>query len=209
MTHFSPTDHWQSVYASKAPEAVSWFRPHLELSLQLLERAGLNVTSRVIDIGAGAATLIDDLLARGVGNLIALDLCESALRIARERLGERARQVTWVVGDVTSIDLPSGSIDLWHDRAALHFLTDDRAVQAYVRAASGALAPGGHAVIACFAPDGPSRCSGLPVVRRDVTELAHLFIEHFDLVEGRRESHATPSGQRQSFAYALLRRRIG
>lgn len=205
MTAHDPAAHWQTVYDSKAPEAVSWFRPHLNVSLELLKRAGLHAAARVIDIGAGASTLVDDLLALGVRNVIAVDISEAALRISRQRLGPLGARITWKVSNVTSLDLPPDSIDIWHDRAALHFLTDDRDVQAYVRIARRAIAPGGYAIVAGFAANGPTRCSGLPVARRDVNELAQLFSDGFVLVEGRNETHFTPAGQAQSFAYALLK----
>ena len=200
--------HWDSVYTSKQPERVSWFQPHLSLSLQLLERAGLSHSTRIIDIGAGTSTLIDDLLARDVQAVTALDICAAALQVTRDRLGERAGRVRWIVSDVTELDLPPSSIDIWHDRATLHFLTDPRDVDAYVQVASRVIAPGGHAVIGGFASDGPEQCSLLPVVRRDPEQIAALFAKEFALVEARRETHTTPGGSLQRFAYALLRKRV-
>ncbi|HEV8332832.1 MAG TPA: class I SAM-dependent methyltransferase [Steroidobacteraceae bacterium] len=199
--------HWNSVYATKQPEGLSWFQPHLDLSLQLLERAGLRHSTRIIDIGAGASTLVDDLLARDVQAVTALDISAAALRITRDRLRERADRVRWIVSDVTELNLPPSSIDIWHDRATLHFLTDPRDAHAYVQVASRVVTPGGHAVIAGFASDGPEQCSLLPVVRRDPEQVAELFAKEFVLVEARRESHTTPGGSLQRFAYALLRKR--
>jgi len=198
--------HWDSVYTSKQPEGVSWFQPHLDLSLQLLERAGLSRSTRVIDIGAGASTLVDDLLARDVQAVTALDISAAALQVARDRLRERADAVRWIVSDVTKLSLPPSSIDIWHDRATLHFLTDPKDAHAYVQIASQVITPGGHAVIGGFASDGPQQCSLLPVVRRDPEQIAELFANEFVLVEARRESHTTPGGSVQRFAYALLRR---
>jgi ubiquinone/menaquinone biosynthesis C-methylase UbiE len=199
--------HWESVYRSKDAQAVSWFRPRLDVSLRLLERAGLDTQSRVIDIGGGASTLVDDLIARDVAHITVLDLSAEALRVAQERLGERAGKVVWRVGDITRIEIPAASFDLWHDRAVLHFLTQKTAVDAYVQQAARAVHPGGHAVIAGFAKDGPEQCSGLPVARRDAADIAALFGADFELIDEARETHATPSGTVQSFAYALLRRR--
>jgi ubiquinone/menaquinone biosynthesis C-methylase UbiE len=199
--------HWDSVYTTKQPQRMSWFQPHLGLSLELLERAGLSRSTRIIDIGAGTSTLVDDLLARDAQVLMALDISAAALQVTRDRLRERADRVRWIVGDVTQLDLPSSSIDIWHDRATLHFLTDPRDAHEYVQVASRVIAPGGHAVIGGFSSDGPVECSHLPVVRRDPQQIAELFAQEFALVEARRESHMTPGGSLQRFAYALLRKR--
>jgi len=202
----SRVTHWDGVYTTKQPQRLSWFQPHLDLSLELLERAGLNRSTRIIDIGAGASTLVDDLLARDVQNLIALDISAAALQVARDRLGERADRVRWIVSDVTQLDLPPSSIDIWHDRATLHFLVDERDAHKYVEVASRVVTPGGHAVIGGFASDGPAECSHLPVARRGPEQIAELFAKEFVLVEARRESHTTPGGSLQRFAYALLRK---
>lgn len=199
--------HWDSVYTSKQPEAVSWFQPHLDLSLQLIEQAGLSRNTRIVDIGAGASTLVDDLLARGVQALTAVDISAAALQVTRNRLRERADRVRWIVSDVTQLDLPPSSIDIWHDRATLHFLTDSKDARAYVHVASRVVTAGGYAVIGGFASDGPEQCSLLPVMRRDPEQIADLFTKEFVLVEARRESHTTPGGSMQRFAYALLRKR--
>jgi hypothetical protein len=205
MTH-DRTSHWQSVYRTKQPTEVSWFKPHLETSMDLMKRAGLNERSRVLDVGAGASTLVDDLLQIGVRSITALDLSEASLSVARERLAEKASHVQWLVGDVTDVPLPEGGFHLWHDRAALHFLVEPAAAASYVRQAKHAIVDGGYAVIGCFAADGPEKCSGLPVARRDPQDIAALFGPSFALVDSRRETHATPSGGAQLFAYALLRK---
>lgn len=198
--------HWQAVYQAKQPGEVSWFRPHLETSMELLKKAGLNQDSRVIDVGAGASTLVDYLLEMGVASITAVDLSEASLAVARARLGATASQVQWIVGDVTQLQLPSRSIDLWHDRAVLHFLVDESDTHAYVRLARQAIAERGFAVIGGFAADGPEKCSGLLVARRDPEDIAGLFSPFFTLVEGRREMHMTPGGSPQRFAYALLQK---
>ena len=198
-------EHWEKVYREKAPDAVSWHRAHLDVSLELLQHAGLAPESRVIDVGGGASTLVDDLLVRGVGDITVLDLAQSALDAARHRLDSPA--ITWLCADVTNAELPAEHYSHWHDRAVLHFLTEPGQVAAYARQAARALAPGGHAVIGGFAPDGPERCSGLPVARRTAAQVAAAMGPAFSLVLARREQHHTPWQSTQSFEYALLRRR--
>ena len=199
--------HWQNVYRTKRADSVSWYRPHLEMSLDLLTGAGMSANSRVIDIGGGASTLVDDLLDRGVRHVSVLDVSAEALASAQERLAERADFVTWYAGDLLDVALPPSEFDFWHDRAVLHFLTREADVSRYAQIAATAVAIGGHAVIAGFAPDGPERCSGLPVVRRSPEDIAAIFSPAFALVQTRAERHRTPAGAEQSFAYALMRRR--
>lgn len=196
--------HWQAVYESKKPDAVSWFAPHLANSLDLLRKAGLTVDSRVIDVGAGASTLVDDLLDLGVKSVTALDISEAALNVARERLGSRAARVQWLAVDILEAELSPGGYDLWHDRAALHFLTDPADAARYADIAYRALAAGGHAVIAGFGKGGPTQCSQLNVTQREPEDIASLFGPRFSLVEARHEVHQTPWGAPQAFAFALL-----
>ena len=198
--------HWQNIYRTKSVDSVSWHRPHLDVSLELLAAAGMSATSRVIDVGGGASTLVDDLLDRGLRNVSVLDLSEQALAVAQRRLGARAKLVKWYAGDVLDIALPSGGFDLWHDRAVLHFLTDVTDAKRYAQSAASALPIGGHAVIAGFAPEGPERCSGLPVARRSAEDIAAMFAPAFTLVHECTERHRTPAGSEQLFAYALLQR---
>lgn len=201
-----PRAHWEAVYTHKPAESVSWFRPHLETSLELLGRAGLGPGSRVIDVGGGASTLVDDLLARGVAEVTVLDLSAQALDVARRRLGDRARSVRWVASDLLVADLPLAGYDLWHDRAVLHFLVDSADAARYAAVAARAIRPSGSAVIGGFAPDGPEKCSGLPVARRSAEDIAALLGPAFQLVEQHVEQHVTPAGNRQSFVWVRLLR---
>jgi SAM-dependent methyltransferase len=198
--------HWSRVYATKAPDSASWYRSHLEVALELLERGGLSPDSRIIDVGGGASTLVDDLLARGLQHITVLDIAAEALAATRARLGPQASDVQWITGDLLETPLPQAAFDLWHDRAVLHFLVDPAVAARYARIATDAVCRGGHAVISGFAPDGPERCSGLPVARRSAADVAQLMGPDWTLVEQRSELHVTPAGNPQSFAYALLRR---
>lgn len=204
-----PTDrqmHWRQVYRTKSTDAVSWYRPHLDVSLELLDLAGLSAGSRLIDVGGGASTLVDDLLARGLRDITVLDVSGQALALARQRLGDRQAGVTWIAADVLTVALPGQAYDLWHDRAVLHFLTDPADATRYAAQAARAVRAGGHAVVAGFAPDGPERCSGLPVARRSAEDIAAILAPSFRLLAQRAETHVTPGGSEQKFAYALLRR---
>lgn len=195
--------HWDKVYTTKATEAVSWYQPHAVLSLALIERvAGLFAPPvRLIDVGGGASTLVDDLLQRNIANVSVLDISGAALDVARGRLGARAADVQWIEGDITSVALPAGGYDIWHDRAVFHFLTDLAARAAYVAQVRRAVRPGGHVIVAAFAPDGPLQCSGLPVVRYAPNALHAEFGGAFELLEHLSEDHHTPSGAVQHFVY--------
>jgi 2-polyprenyl-3-methyl-5-hydroxy-6-metoxy-1,4-benzoquinol methylase len=199
--------HWQRVYQTRLPDEVSWYRPRLDASLELLELTGLSAESRLIDVGGGASTLVDDLLARGLENITVLDVSAEALAVSRRRLAASAVHVAWLTSDVLEVELPAGAFDVWHDRAVSHFLTDASDLARYAQQAAAAVRHAGHAVIGGFAPDGPERCSGLPVARRSAQDLATMRGPAFELVDERRERHLTPGGAVQSFAYALLRRR--
>ncbi|MBL0029813.1 MAG: class I SAM-dependent methyltransferase [Rhodanobacteraceae bacterium] len=200
--------HWQQVYATKATDAVSWYRPHLDRSLAFIDALGLDRDAPILDVGAGASTLVDDLLARGFRELTLNDLADTALALARQRLASSplALNVRYRVGDITTLDLPDAHVALWHDRAVFHFLTEPAQRAAYVAQAAHTLRPGGHLLIATFAADGPERCSGLPVQRYDADTLAAEFAPHFTRIGDAREQHPTPFGTTQSFQYVLLQR---
>lgn len=199
--------HWQNVYSRKSPVEVSWYRPHLERSLEFIRSCHLESDARIVDIGGGASTLVDDLIADGFRNLAVIDLAEAALSAARQRLGEGAAWVDWVVGDATTSLLAEQSVDFWHDRAVFHFLTEADARAAYVAQVMRVVKPGGYVLIATFNLDGPERCSGLPVQRYDPAGIHAVLGDLFDKVGEASELHTTPSGGKQSFAYCLCRRR--
>ncbi len=197
--------HWQTVYRSKGETDVSWFEAEPAVSLDLVARAGTPPEAAVIDIGGGASRLVDHLLDRGFADVTVLDLSEAALAAARARLGGRAAQVQWIVADATTWT-PPRRYHLWHDRAAFHFLTEPADRTAYMARLRQAIAPGGHVVIGTFAPDGPARCSGLPVIRHDADSLAAALGPGFVLVDTRRQAHVTPSGPVQRFQFCTFRR---
>ena len=205
MSELNRQAHWQRVYKEKGENQVSWFQERPIISLELIEAAGVDHSSAIIDIGGGASRLVDALAETGYRDMTVLDVSESAVSIAKMRLGERAAMVKWIVADVTEWE-PTRSYDLWHDRAAFHFLTDESDRSAYIDRLTKAVRPGGHAIIGTFALDGPERCSGLPVVRYDATQLSATLTPAFALVDMRRDDHKTPWGAIQHFQFSVFRR---
>jgi SAM-dependent methyltransferase len=197
--------HWQNVYTKKSENEVSWFQENPAPSLELIAQVGATPSSAIIDIGAGASRLVDSLIDRGFKDLTILDLSEDALEAAKARLGSSAAQVHWIVADATVWE-PLKAYDIWHDRAAFHFLTAERDRAAYVARLERAVKVGGYAIIATFALDGPERCSGLPVVRYDPDSLGKTLGRGLQLVHARRHAHATPWGSNQSFQFSVFRR---
>ncbi len=197
--------HWEEIYRRTPPDRVSWYRSHLETSIALIERVAPEKHASVADIGGGESTLADDLLVHGYRNLTVLDISEVAIQASRGRLGPSAEQVRWIVGDVTAMQFDAGAFDVWHDRAVFHFLTAAEQRAAYIRNAIRAVRPGGHVIVSTFGPEGPTRCSGLDVVRYDASSLHGEFGARFRLIESRKELHHTPIGSSQQFLYCLCR----
>jgi len=196
-------EHWEHVYRTKQPDSVSWFQAEARLSRELIQRVAPDHRARIIDIGAGASTLVDGLLALRYRDLSVLDVSPAALEIARMRLGAAAESVTWLAADVLTASFEAAGFDLWHDRAVFHFLTDAADRAKYVAQVRRAVRPGGHVIIATFAEDGPTRCSGLDVARYSPAELHAEFGAGFRLVDSHRELHSTPAGAEQAFTYCL------
>jgi 2-polyprenyl-3-methyl-5-hydroxy-6-metoxy-1,4-benzoquinol methylase len=183
-----PKTHWEKVYQTKEPEAVSWYRAHLETSLALIERAAHSRSASIIDIGAGESTLVDDLLARGYEDITVFDVSQTALDVTKKRLGPLAEPIKWVVADITHVELEPSAYDVWHDRAVFHFLTSVEQRAAYVRNAATAVKPGGHVIVSTFGQEGPTKCNGLEVMRYDAESLHGEFGSSFRLVEASNDS---------------------
>lgn len=205
MNDVSRKDHWETVYTTKGENEVSWFQENPAPSLDLLELARPTYHSAIVDIGGGASRLVDSLVARGFKRVTVLDISQAALEAARARLGQAASKVEWVVADVTRWS-PAHTFDIWHDRAAFHFLVDPADRSAYVAILKQAVRPGGHVVIGTFAIDGPEKCSGLPVNRYDAASLTEELGEGFELLDSRRQDHATPWNATQRFQFCVFRR---
>ncbi len=196
-------EHWEQVYTTKPTNGVSWFQEHAELSLRLIRETG--VSGSIIDVGGGASTLVDDLLNEGFQDLSVLDVSGAALDAAGKRLGVRAESVSWIEADILAAELPARAYNVWHDRAVFHFLTSPADRHAYVQTVLRSLRPGGHVIVATFAEDGPTKCSGLPVARYSADELHAEFGDPFTLLRHEKESHRTPFGTIQQFVYCYCR----
>lgn len=198
-------DHWEKIYGRKSADQVSWYCPHLELSLEFIDKTGLSRDAAIIDVGGGASTLADDLLSRGYSNLTVLDISATAIACAKRRLGMAAGMVHWIESDITSVELPERGYDFWHDRAVFHFLRDAEMRRQYVAAVRRALRPHGHIVVATFGPRGPERCSGLDVMRYSADDLHAEFGDPFTKIASRIQVHTTPRGAEQEFVYCYCR----
>lgn len=198
----STKTHWETVYREKSADEVSWYQPHLERSLRMIEDAAPERDAPIIDIGGGESTLVDDLIARGYRNISVLDISEQALSVTRARLGAAAAQVEWLIGDMTEVSSPTARYAVWHDRAVFHFLVEAEQRARYVRQLRESLAPDGHAVMATFGPNGPRQCSGLDVQRYDLASLQEQLGSDFELLDSALEQHRTPGGKEQEFLYA-------
>ena len=205
MENSSRQAHWDSVYTTKGETEVSWFQERPTPSLELLELVGAQPDSAIIDIGGGASRLVDSLLERGFQNITVLDLSATALAAARARLGDQGSKVKWIAADATEWT-PTELYDVWHDRAAFHFLTRESEQMAYIERLKRALRRGGHVIIGTFAFDGPEKCSGLPVARHNSESIAELLGPAFTLVDSRRHEHATPWQAVQKFQFSTFRR---
>lgn len=196
--------HWEQVYKTRGDTELSWFQARPTVSLELIDSL-LPRPRSAIDVGGGQSALAGAMMDRGFDRVTVLDISRAAIERGRARLGPRADRVGWIVGDVLESEI-ADAFDLWHDRAVFHFLSSPEERRRYVAAASRAVAPGGHAIVATFAPTGPEKCSGLPVCRYDAAGLAREFGGSFEMVSAATEGHVTPWGKNQDFTYVVLRR---
>ncbi len=199
--------HWEHVYSSKDPTEVSWYQGASQLSLQMIAATGVESGGAIIDVGGGASTLVDNLLDSGYSDVTVLDIASAALERSRARLGDAAKKITWIEQDILHFE-PNRSFKLWHDRAVFHFLTEKNQQRHYADLLLKAVEPGGHVILATFGPDGPERCSGLPVQRYSTEELSGLLEPAFELQAQDLEEHKTPGGSVQQFLYTCWQARV-
>ena len=193
--------HWSHLYRTKSSDKVSWYQPHLQISLELIQSASTSKEDRIIDVGGGSSTLVDDLIQNGFQNITVLDIAGEALMLAQNRIGTKAQSVNWMEKDVLAASLPSQYFDLWHDRAVFHFLTQPEDRRKYAETVLQAMRKGGHVIIAAFSLDGPRRCSGLDVVRYSAESMLQELGDRFELVGRKSEEHRTSTSVRQNFLY--------
>jgi SAM-dependent methyltransferase len=199
--------HWNNIYSTKPVDGVSWYQQKPEKSLQIIETFMPPTTHpTMIDVGGGASTLVDYLLADGYDSLVILDIAEPAIAKARERLGDAAQKVSWMVADITNTEMPANRYDLWHDRAVFHFLITPEEQAKYVKLVNKTLKVGGILVMSTFAPDGPEKCSNLTVRRYDCDGLWQILGKQFRLILSDKETHQTPFHTEQAFSYCVFQK---
>ena len=201
----STKEHWQSVYSSKSSQEVGWFQAQHEVSIEFINNSGIVKDARILDVGSGATTLLDDLLKEGYSNIIAMDISASALAVSKQRLGDL---ITWRIADITHpLEIEEYSIDLWHDRAVLHFFTSNIEKQGYLENLKRVVKKGGFVIIETFSPEGAPQCSGLDLQRYDEKMLEQLLSLEFKLIQFKRHVHSTPSGSERPYISTLFKRR--
>jgi SAM-dependent methyltransferase len=204
----SRKDHWETIYSNRATEQLGWYELHLETSMDWVQDLGLSPDTPILDVGCGVSTFVDDLLRAGCRSITVLDISQNALSSVRGRLGKKSDSVTWINGDVTSIELPPDYYGLWHDRAVFHFLTTPDQQMTYRDQLSGSLKDGGNLIIGTFALEAPPKCSGLPVQRYSPGQLALTLGEDFQLIRHRKKLHITPAGTEQMYLFCHFRKRL-
>jgi trans-aconitate methyltransferase len=197
-------EHWETVYQTKDHTKVGWYQPSSDSSLELIEKIGLSQEASVIDIGAGASTFVDGLLERGFKNITLLDLSNEALNITKKRLGDKAHIPNYLVADIITVSL-SQRYDLWHDRAAFHFLLDDSQQQGYIRTMHDSLHPQGYAIIGTFSVDGPESCSALSVKQYNRSQMEDVLDGKMAIIDVVESIHITPGGSEQKFSFFILK----
>ena len=197
---FDKKKHWGNVYQGKSPLSVSWYQKDPKISLELIRSTQVESNEAIIDVGGGASVLVDNLIKESFTNLAVLDISESAIAIAKKRLGDSAKNIEWFESDITQFDAPKKFV-LWHDRALFHFLTDPSDRGSYINVLDYALRPKGHLIIATFAIGGPEKCSGLEIVQYNSEKMICELGENFELIQERKETHITPANKKQNFIF--------
>ena len=208
MEDSNAKSHWENVFATKAENEVSWFQSYPRTSVDFVVLFNLPLEANIIDIGGGDSRLVDVLLEKGYKNIYVLDISQNALNRAKQRLGDKARFVHWIVSDVTAFN-PDVPFDLWHDRAAFHFLTTEEKIENYVHIAERSIKPGGYLVVGTFSENGPTKCSGLAIKQYSESSMTHRFEQTFEKIKCITEDHHTPFNTTQHFLFCGFRRKDG
>lgn len=198
--------YWDNVYQSKEVSNCSWYQPKPETSLSFVIKNKIPKTAKIIDVGGGNGFFVDHLLKLGYTNITVLDISEVAIKKAQKRLGNLAENVNWIVGDACDFKT-TGDFDLWHDRAAFHFLTQEEDIQKYVQNANKYISPEGMMAIGTFSMQGPKKCSGLEITQYSEKELAEIFSEYFEVQNSFYEDHKTPFDTIQNFVFGSFKKK--
>jgi ubiquinone/menaquinone biosynthesis C-methylase UbiE len=207
MANFDRKRHWEKIYQTKQLQELSWYEPAPETSLQFVAQFKLPKTAKIMDVGGGDSLFVDCLLDLGYSNITVLDISAQALERAKERLGNRAAQVKWVVADAATFQ-PSERYDFWHDRAAFHFLTDESEIERYLETVKNHLADRGYLVIGTFSEQGPEKCSGIEVRRYSEQSMSQRLNAYFEKIKCITIDHLTPFNTLQNFIFCSFRQRL-
>lgn len=205
MERFNRKKHWELIYETKELKDVSWFQPVPETSIDFFKQCNVSFTAKIIDIGGGDSLLVDHLLYLGYQDITVLDISEAAIARAKQRLGEKARNVNWIVADAVAFQ-PTEKYDFWQDRAAFHFLTDDQEVSHYLKTAQNHIKSNGVLVIGTFSENGPQKCSGITIRQYSETTMTDVFKKYFEKINCLRVDHKTPSNAIQNFVFCSFRK---
>lgn len=201
-----PKDHWEKIYSSKDFKETSWYQKKPEAALNIIESLRLSRQARIIDVGGGDSYLVDNLLALGYENLSVLDISEVAIKKAKNRIGENAAKVDWIVSDAVNFK-SSNEFDLWHDRAAFHFLTNENRINDYLNNLKASVKQGGYVILATFSEKGPEKCSGIEIEQYSAEDMEKLFEKDFEIVRLENLDHTTPWEDKQNFTFGLFRKK--
>lgn len=199
-------EHWEKIYTTKEFKETSWFQKKPVVSLDIIESLGLSREARIIDIGGGDSYLVDNLLDLGYKNLNVLDISQVAIEKAKTRIGEKAGKVIWIVSDAVNYKADK-KFDLWHDRAAFHFLTEEKKINTYLDNLKASVKPGGYVILATFSEKGPEKCSGITIKQYSAQDMERLFEKDFEIVRVENIDHTTPWGDKQNFTFGLFRKK--
>lgn len=206
MSDFNRKEHWETIYSIKKLEEVSWYQPIPDTALDFIERFTIPQDAAIIDIGAGDSFFVDELLKRNYTDISVLDISENALKRAQERLGVLAKSVHWINTDIIEFN-PQREYDFWYDRAAFHFLTEEKEIQLYIITLQKALKETGIAIIGTFSETGPKKCSGIEITQYSEQKLHDYFGKDFNITDIIYAEHNTPFGTIQNFIFCVLKRK--
>ncbi|SDR90465.1 class I SAM-dependent methyltransferase [Gramella sp. MAR_2010_147] len=198
--------HWEQIYLEKEFKDTSWFQEKPETSLNIIQSLGLSKKAPIVDIGGGNSFLVDHLLELGYEEISVLDISETSIQKAKNRLGENAKDVNWITSDVTKYNFEK-DFEVWHDRAAFHFLTEDDQVKSYISKLKTSLKSGGYFILGTFSENGPDKCSGITIRKYSSQKMQDLFEKDFEIVRLENLDHKTPWNAIQNFTFGLFRRK--